>query len=352
MPLSGLATVELRLIMHCLDTCSLLALARCSQCTLTAASADFGWKMLSPLLITLSQHSLPFTASISSSLLRFCNVALQWSPSSPESERHQLHAIHALARLTSLDLSLRSTTKKCFRSLMSGENITKLTSLHERQCAVDADFQPLLVTQLQRLSRLSVVLSSSPFPRCILSIASNLQNLTHLSVQSIESGDKHALAAIGKCTGLRSLTLLCFCQSEVQLILSHPNLQSLQCLTLDQSRRSETPVDWPRVFQPMQLRELSLIECAQVRDFKDIVEASVRCCSCLERVLLQSKDLNADSKMLRASHLEQLLRSLPAAVHLTLKLTDVPHRFQKQRLDALSELASRWSQKMTLLFPQ
>jgi hypothetical protein len=45
--LSGLATVELQLIMQHCDAQSLLALARCSRFTLSAASDPFAWRGLS-----------------------------------------------------------------------------------------------------------------------------------------------------------------------------------------------------------------------------------------------------------------------------------------------------------------
>jgi len=48
MSFDQLAAVELQLLMRCCDAQSLLALARCSRFTLSAASNPFAWRFLSP----------------------------------------------------------------------------------------------------------------------------------------------------------------------------------------------------------------------------------------------------------------------------------------------------------------
>ena len=48
-PFDRLAAVELQLIMRCCDQSTLIALARCSRFTLTAASSPFVWQLLLPV---------------------------------------------------------------------------------------------------------------------------------------------------------------------------------------------------------------------------------------------------------------------------------------------------------------
>lgn len=74
-----LATVELQLIMQHCDKVSLLRLARCNRMTLAAASHPFAWRSSAPLPMKVDRLSV-IAAQISTSLLRFADVALAWRP--------------------------------------------------------------------------------------------------------------------------------------------------------------------------------------------------------------------------------------------------------------------------------
>jgi hypothetical protein len=86
MSISRLATVELQLCMHYCDLYSCLALARCSQHTLAAASDRFAWKYAAPLKLECGfqehgrrRHSpMKLRLEVNSSLLRFGCIALKW----------------------------------------------------------------------------------------------------------------------------------------------------------------------------------------------------------------------------------------------------------------------------------
>lgn len=100
MSLSRLATVELQLVMHCCDRRSLLTLARCSRSILRAARDDFAWRLLSPIVVPEAAGAL--RPELEQSLLRFCDVSVEWSSCPSFDIESELRLCASLPRLRSL----------------------------------------------------------------------------------------------------------------------------------------------------------------------------------------------------------------------------------------------------------
>ena len=132
-PFRRLATVELQLIMQHCDQRTLLALARCSRFTLSAASHPFAWRALSPLSFPTTVADLGGRLR-GSRLLAHCDVALRWQPPTnwwqPAVDDAELAAIESVPRLVELDTRARNVKSAELRRLLSHPALAGLTTLH------------------------------------------------------------------------------------------------------------------------------------------------------------------------------------------------------------------------------
>ena len=173
MALDRLASVELQLVMQHCDKITLLALARCCRFTLAAASDSFAWRALSPLPLPFvarkleSRNSeirvaakqnawqrlsncirpapplpspprppppLQLSERMSGSLLRFCDIAVQWRDAdphiSPPATGAELDQLAAIPRVRTLDTqSRRDTSCAELESLLRRPGLSGLTAL-------------------------------------------------------------------------------------------------------------------------------------------------------------------------------------------------------------------------------
>jgi hypothetical protein len=120
-----LATVELQLIMHFTDRCSLLKLARCSRYILATAQDKFAVKYMPAVEVNLSAH-LP-SSVVCRTLLRHAPMDICWSVAndSPYPTEHGIFQlsdaenIGSVAKMRSLQLFGTNMNPECVPQLLS-----------------------------------------------------------------------------------------------------------------------------------------------------------------------------------------------------------------------------------------
>lgn len=242
MPFSSLHTIELQLCMHHCDETSLVALARCNQTTLAAASSDFAFRFLSPLELTPCAQMDPFTPR---GLLRFCDVALV-SPDncSPECLGHLASAALRLPRVRSFVSHCRSRISAgLMLALLSSPSTTRLQSLTLDSRLLAREMR-LLATCIKslRVLHLSCPLDADAYLHLPL-----LSELNDLSVHGdYEQLPAPALEAVASCVQLRKLALTSWSgRSIVALLCDAALADRLEELSLADCR---FPAECPTFF--------------------------------------------------------------------------------------------------------
>ena len=278
-PFRSLATVELQLVMQHCDLNTLLALARCSRFTLSAASHPFAWRALSPL-------SFPTTVASrlhGSRLLAHCDVALRWMSATkergqPDVDDAELAAIGSVPRLVELDTHAREVKSAQMQRLLSHPSLAGLTALHTGGGQLDGTCTALLPLHQPRLRTLSVQIDhdSDADPR-LLAPLPQLPALTDLSLDASGVGDG-VVEMIGRCASLRRLHLGSLQNDVLFAVLTAPARAQLESLSLsgvvvrppdgaaaaaDGAGSSAADVQsWRASFENLQsLRSLSLRDC-------------------------------------------------------------------------------------------
>jgi hypothetical protein len=266
-----LATVELRLIMQCLDKITLLHLARCSKFTLASASSDFTWKFLSPMLqpLTFSRQRFGLAHQISSSLLRHVAVSIRWTNASVDQSvmddgdvpAEELDAVREIPRIQVLVIE-RKLRWEHLMSVLSNPSLRSLTALEFIPLSEGAaDWSRLMFQNMQHLRVLSLDLWHTS---AILGALPGLTQLTdvRLSAYEISNAD---IASLGQCVQLRRLSLEGFERGEYTRLLTAPRLRDLQHLIIRHTDWWDDLGIWKTCFRALrQLRSLELIGCTFV----------------------------------------------------------------------------------------
>jgi len=340
-PFRRLATIELQLITQHCDLNTLLALARCSRFTLSAASHPFAWRALSPLSFPTTVADLGANLR-GSRLLAHCDVALRWVHPTPEWYQltvsdAELAAIDSVPRLVELDACARKVQGAEFRRLLSRPALAGLTALHTAMRQMDDSCIALLPLHQPRLRTLSLQISrDSVADQHLLAPLALLPALTDLSLDGAGM-DESAVEIINRCASLRRLHLSRVQPAVVSAVLAAPARARLESLSLrDVRARPSTPVgvaaaadraaaaasrsatdvhSWKASFENLQsLRSLSLQRCKDL----DVMFAGAAAALATGRALRSLTALRADSlKMdnedgslipLLAAHCPQLRR--------------------------------------------
>jgi hypothetical protein len=264
MSLSGLATVEMQLIMHFCDKVSLLQLARCSQFSLSCASSDFAWRSLNPLPLSCTVPScFHSVAQITSSLLRFCDWAVEWS--SPKRDKVsqckevEVDAVLALPRVTSIEITDRrleaSHTLRLFRHPM----MRNLTSLSLGSAVViHPDCAPLLAT----FTRLISLRCAAEEEGLFCSVLPSLTNLVSLHLRCDDNEVETKIQAI-RGLKLQNLSLRNVGWTSLHVLLA-PNLAALRSLQLE-CVWNDGIVDWTLMWSSFPLlSEVGLTACENI----------------------------------------------------------------------------------------
>jgi hypothetical protein len=299
MSLSRLANVELQLIMRCCDLKLLLALARCNRFALHCASSDFAFASLSPYSLVVSSAVLRTPSLVSASLLRFCDLALNFPK--PHATEYGLQvadvdAIAQLPRIRSLSTAGCRINLPIFHKLLSMSAFCRIQKLllGVLVYADDSAATSLAQNYLQLMSLKINCAKTLP----LLEAVPRLPNLTQLHVTEssvVNRGSIDQLSAIGGCQCLKKLTLI-GCQGGYWSFWN-PKLKSLRQLTFigAMARHSNgpdhlpSPVDLDFVFAPLSgLTSLRLHGCW---DVDPILAAASRHCPALCEVVVSSDAL-------------------------------------------------------------
>jgi hypothetical protein len=324
MALDRLATVELQLVTQHCDVQSLLALARCSRFTLTAASDSFAWRALSPLPLPFvarkseSRNSeirvatkenlwqrlsscirpspplqspprppppLQLSERVSGSLLRFCDIAVQWRDANqhislPATEA-QLDQLAAIPRVRTLDTQARPDTSCAeLESLLRRPGLSGLTALRCVEEQLDQSVARVMAECCPRLSTLSLsVVGRSGASEPLLHL---LPALTDLTLCGTAYADHRAAAHADRFARLRRLTFLGTLPRDVHSTLTYPSMRALEHLSVsgldvrfvDGHQRSPAEVDWNAAFANLPaLRSLSVADSYAVDELLAVVTA-------------------------------------------------------------------------------
>jgi hypothetical protein len=265
--LSGLAAVELQLIMQLCDAQSLLALARCSRFTLSAASDPFAWPGPSSFSLVFvhtpgpdaesdaeqqrpkgsawqrlcscfrpapppSPLPLPLAQRISESLLRFCDIKINWRDDdqySPVSDA-ELDGLAAIPRLRALNSCGRWHADPAeIESLVRRPGLHRLTALTCSGRQLDEAVTEALADHCPRLSAVKIFDTIRSDPPLHL-----LPALTDLSVR-VHHECGLIMAAVARCARLRCLTVSAasskgYSSLDVYVALLSPSLRTLEHL--------------------------------------------------------------------------------------------------------------------------
>jgi hypothetical protein len=232
MSFSRLATVEMQLVMHCLDRHSLLRLARCNRTTLVAASHDFAFRHLCPLPMAL--HCTPDLGNaLRQSLLRYCTIELVWTS---EQDIGSLHpSDKEIARITDIDRLRRIDARPRFNimsddwnKLLSSPSLKYVTSISTNGVGLS---QSSCISHLNHLDTIHLAYTRHSI---LLTSMYTCTNLTRLSVQyagwSVRDFDLvlHALNA----PHLRHLALTSDENALWPRMFKHTTMTNLRVLTL------------------------------------------------------------------------------------------------------------------------
>jgi hypothetical protein len=334
MPFAALAAVELQLIMRFCDQQSLLALARCCGSTLAAASVDFAWQCVSPVVIHASRFG-PASADASASdsalrrlgqslrcggccpcapsrppppalpfplephprwsLLRHTDQLLRWTGGDHHfSQAHSL--IRSLPRLIAIDVPDDSASfgPDSLALLREADQLTALdlSAVYLRH----SDIQSLVVNA-ERLRTLRIRPSGDV--RGCLEPLHLLPQLTDLELvdYALDKSSAADYAVIGQCRRLRRLTLIAVVEGCCGPILLAPGLQRLRDLTLAHTFRN-TPqplTDWAAACANLHsLRRLTLLRSDTVCIGAILAAVTAGCCPRLRLLRLAPHILDAN----------------------------------------------------------
>jgi hypothetical protein len=280
MSLSLLATVELQLIMQCLDQSSLLLLARCSRFTLHAAASEFAFSRLLPLVVDSAD-----AIQLSTSLLRYRDVELRWrsdsdrSSQAPLSEREPdvLKTIEKIRVLDTrlfwfpADLLSESWTQILSLPRPALQNLRGLIISHQEGELMLCE---LLLQHVPTLQSLHVAARRwALFPWGFFEGLSRMPQLTELSVANVCAPDQgHLVPELKACTTLRTLKLDRIADSILERLLTVPDWTLIQHLSLTHCDAetdpaySPSPTYWIAIWKNLcNLISLELNSCRGVR---------------------------------------------------------------------------------------
>jgi hypothetical protein len=128
---SHLATVELQVIMQCLDLQSALTLARCSRFTLACASSEFAFKYVT-LNLKASSDDIP---RILRPPLSYVNLALRWVAADEDQaetpmSQEELTLLASLKQLRTLDIADRFSRHGIYIDVLCLERLPRLHHLN------------------------------------------------------------------------------------------------------------------------------------------------------------------------------------------------------------------------------
>lgn len=265
MSFSQLPKVLHQLLMHCCDQSTLFALARCCHATLLAASCDFAFKCLPPIVVcSLQPH---FAESVRHSLIRFCDLHVRWlNPPLSERPCDRLMSQSAVDWLTSsprvlsLDGLGQYSAIKDLVSLPPRQGFARLRSV---MCHAIPFSTGDWLASLQSLRELTILdISSSD----LFSVLPKLVHLTSLQLSPAPYATVYDAAAttIGRCVGLRRLHLHRFHLQFLPLII-HEGMTELEEFSLDASFRTGHVDDLYACFSSApKLQTIKVLSCHQL----------------------------------------------------------------------------------------
>ena len=291
------ARVEWQLIMRMCDLKSLIALARCSKETLAAASTDFAWSALSPVIFRSTRPLL--AECISGSLLRCADIGVRWCHPEPVWDQppvsdEEIAAVAAIPRIRLLDTRHRHQFDPGqFDSLltMPSAPLRQLTALYSGFISTGCD---ALSSESMRL-----LSEHCPLLRTLHAVAPRDMEMDDFAEQlSLVAGltDVEVAIEVGQALlaypGLQKLTLRGLHEATWTLPLTSPNMQQLKELTLVNVAAASahgmhappSPIDWAACFANLHsLQSLTIEQCASIDVVLSAVlaqgSASLRCLS-------------------------------------------------------------------------
>jgi hypothetical protein len=251
--IATLATVELQLVMQCLDLTSLLSLARCSRTTLTAASSDFACRYLM-VDVDASVNGLRGSPA-ASRVLRHCDVAVHWSCTIACTPRcvcslneAGMAMLQAIPRMRVIETEADMSTWSNIFSNGAFAGVTRLrgqiTSCPDIGRAWIID---VIAARMHALESLSLVFRQPVFKygfpdHTSFASLARLQRLSHLEVR--RSGGWYGFSLHG-CTALRWLHVNADCSIRDLLCGAH----TIEHLTLSVREMGRT--DFGECFRMM-----------------------------------------------------------------------------------------------------
>lgn len=273
-PFRTLSKDVLQLIMQQTDSQSLLALARVSRFTYSAAQSDIAWR--GHLVRLPAARVQKFVAS---SLLRFADVFVSWEMSHSSQLVQSEDAVRALVappfRLRALRLRVRLNLTS-WRWILSAPQTAGLRILDvqvDHSVFRSAELS-LIADRMHELRTLMLDASQSWMncPSNFLEPLREINSITDLRL-CMEAGSHSE--SIGACPALRKLTLKRCRKDDHAQVLADVALQAkLHELTLDHVH-AQLPQGWlPVLGLFQQLRVLRLHHCSDIDGFILAIESS------------------------------------------------------------------------------
>jgi len=377
MSFDRMATVELQIVMQHCDLRTLLALARCSRFTFAAASNAVAWRGLSPLELDFAHPPapeagawqrlrrwirppplppLPLAQRLSGSLLRFCDIRINWtndrgSPFSPVTDA-ELDALAAIPRLCALNSCGRWTA--CSAEIESLARRPGLRGLGALVCCKRQLGESSIGALADHCPRLSTVTTAG-------SIATDpplhhLPALTDLTVRVCHSGGL-TMASVVRCARLRRLDIRPDSQNgysprDVHTSLLSPNLWGLERLSIhgldalhaDGRNQPAKQLDWAAAFA--NLPALRSLHLKSPRGIDELLAAIGVGCAQLHSLSVHSslvdspESVGVAASLPSAAVLSALLARRPSLRSVTLNLLGL-HGCTEMRSDASSDDRAR-----------
>ena len=277
MPLAAVHTVELHLIMQACDMRSLLAFARCSKQFRKAASNEFAFRSLSPLLVQAREG---IETLLSASLIRYCDVTLEMPSLAADILPVVLHsfraAVRTVPRLRGIvrrsqrrNFSDDEAESRIFLGLFAHPNLRGVTSLDMEAMFLGEQHMQRIVTHLPQLT--SIRVSEGTLEQASIALLPSICKLRHISLNDGDDSDEdsHAwLHPLTACSELRSLHLFAWRPILVARLLAPVSFAAHLvelALIADQSPKwvAFAGESWHRVFESLtSLQRLTLDRCA------------------------------------------------------------------------------------------
>jgi hypothetical protein len=240
MSLQLLASVEVQLCAHFLDSKSILRLARCSRRLHADCDSDFAWKYALPF--SVSCYSPDLLATFRSVLARRAGLALHWF-STPTDERRSHSQLHpaaqevvAIPRLRELRFDMDSKRMNSCLHVLSHPNVRRhLRVLRFENVINNYCAPPEVLSMIGGMPALTTFEFRCSYNNANLAPLLSCPSLTDLSVQW-PAGVDALFPSLELFTQLRRLTLrgVCFSSGQLQTLFNFDSMKQLQHLSLCQ----------------------------------------------------------------------------------------------------------------------